>query len=140
MEDRFIGRVSLAVSLRVSYSSEPCLAAQVADIVRELTGVELPAAIKDDRMRDAETGDDVLSNEPSYFKSGYRGYGLGLYPFGKVVDRQKKILTLPRSFGERAEDIHSSCGERQGADDWRHGLGGDSLDGGELLAFVAGLY
>jgi len=96
------------------------LVAQVAEIVRELLGVELLVVITDDGTRDAEIGDDVPPNEPSYFSSGYKGYSLVLYPFGKVVDRYKKILTLHHSFGERAEDIHSPCGELQGADDWRH--------------------
>jgi len=137
MEDRLIGYLGFAVGLRVSHSSELCLEAQVVEIVYELTGVELPAVIKDDGMRDAETGDDVPPNEPSYFNSGYRGYSLNLYLFGKVVDRHKKILTLSRSFEERVEDINALCGERQGADDWRHGVGRESLDGGELLTFIA---
>ena len=139
MEDRFVGRLRLAIGLSVSHSNESSLVAQTAEIVCESTGVELPAVIKDDGPRDAEASDDVFPNEPSHFSSGYRSYGLSLYPFGEVVHRHKKILTLPRSLGERAEDIHSPCGKQQGADDWRHGGGGDLLDTGELLALVTGL-
>ena len=107
MEDRLVGRLGLAVGLRVSNSSELSLAAQVVEIVREPTGVELPAVMKDDGTRDAEAGYDVLPNEPSHFSGGYRGYSLSLYPFGEVVDDHKKVLTLPHSLGERADDIHS---------------------------------
>ena len=92
MEDRLISRLGLAVGLRMSHSSEPYLAAQVVEIVRELTSVELPAIIKNNGARNTEAGDNVSPNKPSYFSSGYRGYGFGLYPFGEVVDRNKKAL------------------------------------------------
>jgi len=98
------------------------------------------AVIKDDGTGDAETIDDVPLNEPAYFGFGYRGNGLGLYPLGKVVDRHKEILTLPSSFGKRAEDIHSPSSKRQRTDNRRHGSRGYSLDGGKLLALVTGPY
>lgn len=132
MEDRLVSRLSLAVGLRMSHSSEPSLAAQVAEIVSKLTRVELSTVIKNDGTRDAEVGDDVPLNEPSHFSGGCRGYGLSLYAFAEVVDRHKKVLTLPYTLRERAEDIHSRCGERQGAEDWLHRGGGDSLDGGNF--------
>ena len=114
MEDRLIGRLGLAIGPRVSHSPEPHLIAQIGQIVCELAGIKLLVVMKDDGLWDAETGDDVSPNEPSYFSCSYRGYGLGFYSFGEVVDCHKKILTLPRSFGERTEDIHSLCGEWQG--------------------------
>jgi len=114
MEDGLVGCLGLAIGLKVSHSGEPSLAAQVAEIVREPTGVELLAVIKDDGTRDSKASDNVPSNEPSHFSGGYRGYNLDLYPFGKIVDRHKKVLMLPHSFGKTAEDIHSPCGERQG--------------------------
>ena len=61
MEDRLVGHFGLAVDLRVRHSSEPSLAAQAAEIVREPTGIELPAVIKDNG-----TGNAVSPNEPSY--------------------------------------------------------------------------
>jgi len=102
MEDRLVSRLSLAVGLRVSHSAELSLAAQAVEIVCEPTSVDMPAVIKDDGTRDAEVGDDVPPKEPLHFSGGYRGYSLDLYPFDKVVDRHKKVLTLPRSFRERA--------------------------------------
>jgi len=111
MEDRLIGHLGLAVGLRMSYSNEPYLAAQVAEIVREFTGVKLPTVIKTNGMRNAKVGDNVSSNEPSYFSGGCRGYGFSLYPFGEVVDHHKKVLALPRSLGKRVGDTHTPCGE-----------------------------
>ena len=138
MEDRLIGGLDLAVGLRVSNSNKLRSAAQVVEMVHKLTGVKLPVVVKNDGARNAEASDNVSSNEPSYPNSGYRGYGLGLYPFCEVVNHYKKVLTLPHSLAKRAEEIHSPCGKRQGANDWRYGGGGDSLDGGEPLAFVTG--
>jgi len=112
MEDRLIGGLSFAVGLGVSHSSEPRLATQVIKIVREFTSVELPAIVKNDGTRDAEAGDGVSPNGLSYLSGGYRGNNLSLYPFGEVVNRHKKVLVLPCSLGERAEDIHTPCGER----------------------------
>ena len=109
---------------------------RVTKIVCELTGVKLPAIIKNDGAMNAEAGDDVSPNKPSHFSGGYRGYGLSLYPFGEVVNRHKNIPALHRSLGERAENIHSPCGKRQRADDRHHGGERDSLDEGDLLAFV----
>ena len=62
MEDRLIGHLGLAVGLRVSHSREPHLTAEIAQIVRELAGIELPTVIKDDGPWDAEMGDDVSPN------------------------------------------------------------------------------
>ena len=95
----------------MSHSSEPHLAAQVVEIVLEFTGIELPAIVKNDGANNTEASDNASSNEPSYLSDGYRGYGLGLYPFGEVVNCHKKVLTLPRSLWKRAEDIHTPCGE-----------------------------
>ena len=101
MENRLVSRLGLAVGLRVNHSSELSLVGQVAKIV-EPNGIELPTVIEDDGARNAEAGDDVPPNEPSYFSGGYRCYGLSLYPFGKVVGRHKKVLMLPRSFRGRS--------------------------------------
>jgi len=81
-----------------------------------LTGVELPAVVENYGTRDADTSDNVLPNELTYFSGGYGGNTLGLYPFGEVVHCYEEVLTLPHSLGERAEDIHSLCGEWQGID------------------------
>ena len=112
MEDRLIGGLGMAVGLRVSHSCELRFTVQVAKIVCEFTGVELPAVIKNDGARNAEVSDNILPNEPSCLSGSYKGYGLGLYPYGEVVNRHKKVLVLPRSLGERAEDIHTLCRER----------------------------
>ena len=112
MENRLVGPLGLAIRLRVSHGGEPSLAAQAIEIVHEPSGVEFPAITEDDGARNAEAGDDIPPNKPSYFSGGYRGYGLDLYPFDKVVDCHKKVLTLPRSFGERAEDTHTPSGEQ----------------------------
>ena len=111
MEDRLVGRLGLAVGLRVSHSSEPSLAAQVAEIVRELTCVKLLAVVKNDGERNVEASDNVAPNERSNFSSGYGGHDLSLYPFGEVVDCHKKLLALPRSLRKRVEDIPPICGE-----------------------------
>jgi len=129
MEDRLIGRLGLTVGLKVCHRSETRLTNLVAEIVREFTGVKLPTVVKNYGTRNAKACDSVLPNELLYFSGGYGGYGLGLYPFGEVAYRYKKVLVLPYSLGERAEDIHSQCGEWQWTGDWHHGGGGDSLDG-----------
>jgi len=46
MEDRLIDCLGLAVGLRVCHNSETRLAAQVVEIVREFTSVELPIVVK----------------------------------------------------------------------------------------------
>ena len=111
IEDTLV-HLGLPDGLRANSGGESSLVAQVVETIGELIGVELSTVIEDDGTGDAEVGDDVPPNEPSYFSGGYGGDSLGLYPFDKVVDHNKKILTLPRSFEERAEDIHTLCGER----------------------------
>jgi len=100
MEDRLIGHLGLAVGLRMSYSNEPYLAAQVAEIVREFTGVKLPTVIKTNGMRNAKVGDNVSSNEPSYFSGGCRGYGFSLYPLVKWWTTTKRYLRCPVALGK----------------------------------------
>ena len=138
MENRLIDRLGLAIGLKVCNSSETSLATQVVEIVHEFTGVELPAIVEIYGARNAQAGDNVSSNKLLYFSSGCRGYSLDPYPFGEVVHLHKKVLTLPCSLGERAEDIHFPCGKQQRTDNWHYGGGGDSLDRCELLAFVTG--
>ena len=46
VEDRFIGRLRLAIGLGMCHSSEASLATQVTEVVRELAGVKLPTVIK----------------------------------------------------------------------------------------------
>ena len=136
MEDIFISCLGLAVGLGVWHGSEARLAAQVTEVVHEFTSVELSTVIKNYGTRDAEAGDDVPPNELSYFGGGDGGVGFGLYQLGEVVYRYKEILSLPRSLGKRAENIHSPCGEWQEADNRRHGGGANSLDGGKFLKFL----
>jgi len=100
----------------------------------------LHAIIKYDGVADAEASNDVSPNKPSSFSGGDGGDGLGLYPLGELVHYYKRILALPHNFGERAKDIHSPSSEWQGIDNRRHGSGGYSLDGWELLALVIGLH
>jgi len=140
VENRLVGRLSLAVGLRVSNGGEPSLATQIAEVVSEPIGIEVPAIIKDDGTGDAEASNDVLPNELSYFSGGDGGDSLSLNPLGEVVHCYKKILTPPHSFRERAEDIHSPSSEWQGTDNRRHRSGGYSLDELELLALVSGPY
>jgi len=111
MKDRLVGRLGLAIRLRVSNGGEPSLAAQVTEIVGEFIDVELSAVIEDDGTGNAEASDDVSPNKPSYFSGGYRGYGLDLYPLGEVVHSHKEVLALPHSPGERAEDVCSPSNE-----------------------------
>ena len=65
MEDKPIGCLGLAIGLRVSRCREPHLTVQIAQIIRELTSIEVSAVIKDNGPGDAETGDNVLPNESS---------------------------------------------------------------------------
>jgi len=67
VEDTFIGRLSLAAGLGVCHSSEASLAAQVTEIVREFTGVELSTVVKNYGARNAEASDDVSPSELSSF-------------------------------------------------------------------------
>jgi len=82
MENRIVGHLGLAVGLRVSNDGELSLASKVVKIISELIGVKLSAVIENDGTGDAEAGDDVPSNEPSYSSGSYGGYSLGLYLLG----------------------------------------------------------
>jgi len=55
---------------------------------------------------DAKASDNILLDE--FLNLGRRngGNALNLYPFGKIIHRNKKVLALTRGFGERAEYIH----------------------------------
>jgi len=61
MEDRLIGGLGLAIGMRVSHCNEPHLVAQIVAIVREFTGVELPAVVKNDGARNTEASDNVFA-------------------------------------------------------------------------------
>ena len=100
MEDRLIGRLGLAVHLRVNHNCEPHLTPRIGQIVRELTGVKLLVVIKNDGARNAEVSDNVAPNEPSHFSDGYRFYDLSLYPFDEIVDRHKKYLRCSIALGK----------------------------------------
>ena len=112
MEDRLVSRFGLAVGLGMSNGGEPSLTAQIAEIVDEPISIELPVVIKDDSMWDAKASDDVPPDELSCFGDGDGDDGFGLSPLGEVVYHYKEVLSLPRSLGERAKNIHSLCSER----------------------------
>jgi len=137
MENGFVGRLCLAIGLRVGNGSELGLAPHATEVVSELSGVELFAVVENDGMRNAEASDNVPPYKPSYFGRSYEGDNLDLYRLGEVVNHHKEIFALPRCIGERAKDIHTPSSEWQRTDDWRHGGGGCLLNGDKLLALVA---
>ena len=137
MENGFVGRLCLAIGLRVGNGSELGLAPHATEVVSELSGVELFAVVENDGMRNAEVSDDVLSYEASYFSCSYGGDGFSLYPLGEVVNHHEEVFALPYCFWERSEDVHAPSSEQQRTDNWCHGGGGRSLDGCELLELVA---
>ena len=134
MDDGFIGRLDLAVSLGICHCSEASLAAQVTEVVCELAGIKLSTVVKIYGMRDAKAGDDVPLNE----SGGYGCHSLDLDPLGKVIQHHEEVIALSSSLLKRSEDVHSPCGKWEGADYQCHSSGGDSLDGRQLLAFVTG--
>ena len=82
-------------------SNEPGLTPQGAEVVCDLSGVELTPVIEDPSMRDAEAGDDVLPDEFSYFNSGNRSHCFDLYPLCEIIHGDKEVLALPSSLGKR---------------------------------------
>jgi len=140
VEDGFVSSLSLAVGLGMCDGREVGLATQAMEVVRELAGVKLPPAVKEYGARDAKAGDDVTPYECTHLSCGDRRDGFCFDPLGEVVDHHKEVLMLARSRRKMGEDVHSSCGEREGTDYWCHTGGGDALNGRELLALVAGPY
>jgi len=100
----------------VDNGREPSLAPQSAEVVSELSSVELSATVENDGARNAEASDDVPPYEPSYFSRSCGGDGLGFYPLNEVVNSHKKILTLSHCFWQRSEDVHTPSSEQQGPD------------------------
>jgi len=107
MEDGFVGYLCLAVGLGVGNGAELSLAPQDAEVVSELSGIELSAIIENNGARNAEETDDVPPYETSYFGCSYGGDGFGLYPLGEVIDRHKEILALSCCFRKRSKDVHT---------------------------------
>jgi len=70
VENRVVGRLNLPVGLKVSNGGELSWAAQIAEVVSEPIGIELPAVIKDDGTGDAKASNNVSPNECSYFSGG----------------------------------------------------------------------
>jgi len=98
VEDRFIGRISLAVGLGMCHSIEASLASQVTEVVRELAGVKLPTVVKNYGTR-CKAGDDVPLNELSHLSGGYGHYTLTLDPLGEVIHCHEEVLALSHSLG-----------------------------------------
>jgi len=121
VQDGLIGCLGLTISLGMHHGREAGLAAQVVAIVRELASVKLLAIVEDYDARDAESGNYVA-------------------PYGEVVHRHKKVLTLACGFGKRAEDVYPLRGKWERTDDWFHRGGRDTWNGCELLALVAAAY
>ena len=136
MKDGLISRPALAISLGMCHDREAGLVAQVVEVVRELVSAKLSAIIEDSGVRDAKSGDYVAPYEFTHLGGGYRCDGLDFDPLGIVVHRHKKILVLACGLGKRAKDVHSPCGEWEGADYRCHSGGGDSLNCCEPLTLV----
>lgn len=82
-------------------SSEPGLACQSAEVVRYLSGIELPPIIEDHGARDIEACDDVIPNEFAYFGGNDGSHCFGLDPLCEVIHGDEEVLAL-------------SCGLREG--------------------------
>ena len=114
MEDGFVGRLGLAVSLRMRHARETGLATQIIEVVRELASVKLPIIVENYGTRDAKLGDDVAPYKFIHLSGGYGFDSLGFDPLGEIVDYHKKVLVLACSLAKRAKDVHAPRSEMGG--------------------------
>lgn len=98
-----------------SRDGPPCelsLTPQGTEVIGDLCSVELSAIIEDHYSRDAKVGDDIFIDKLSHFRHGDGNDDLNLYPFYKVIHRNKEVLSLIRGFWEMFQYVHSPSGKR----------------------------
>ena len=75
--------------------SEPGLASQSAEVVRDLNSVELPPIIEDHHTRDVEACDDALLNEFTYFAAVMEATA------STSIHSDEEVLALPYGLRKR---------------------------------------
>ena len=75
-------------------------------------GCEVCAIVRDERIRDPITGDDIVPDELLHYYGRYCLVRGRLYPLGKVVDRHKNEAMTIGGYGmDSTDDINPPSGE-----------------------------
>ena len=89
MEDDFVCGFSLFIRLGMSHRNEPCSTPQGAEVIGQLSRIELLTVVVDHHPRNSKMGDDILPNKLPDLGRSDLGDDLGLYPFCEVVHRHE---------------------------------------------------
>ena len=137
--------LNLSISLGVGGSGVSVNDPKLATILSKVLAVELETVVRNECVWSSEAGDNVLLDEFLGIYVPNVGQRFNFHPFGEVVGSNYYVSLVPRSFGERTDNIKSLLCERprtgEGVEDpsWLMDIWGESLALITLLDVLLGL-
>ena len=102
----------LPISLRVGGGGISVNDSKLAAILPKVLIVELKPIVGNECTWGSEAGDDVLPDEFLGVHVSNVGQGFSFHPFSEVISSDYYVSLVPRSFGERSDNIKAPLCER----------------------------
>ena len=127
----------LPISLRVGGGGISVNDSKLAAILPKVLTIELKTIVGNECTWSSEAGDIVLPDEFLGVHIPNVGQGFSLHPFSEVISSDYYVSLVPRSFGERSDNIKAPLCERPWAREGVENPSGLVDIRGESLALVA---
>ena len=128
--------LDLPISLRVGGGGISVNDSKLAAILPKVLTVELKTIVGNECTWSSEAGDNVLSDEFLGVHVPNVGQRFSLHPFSEVIGSNYYVSLVPRSFGERTDNIKTPLCEHPGAEEGVEDPSGLMDIWGESLALI----
>ena len=128
--------LDLPISLGVGGSGVSVNDPKLAAILPKILAVELETVVRNECVWSSKAGNNVLPDEFLGIHVPNVGQRFSLHPFGEVISSNYYVSLVPRSFGERTDNIKTPLCEQPGAGEGVEDPSGLMDIWGESLALI----